>query len=662
MNTRGYSAYNLARGALLNSRLTLADSGNQPLKLLDIVVSGMGMDPTAGLWLTPLHAIPAVPRVFPFDLIYLDKEYRVLATAEMGPGIEFPAFHAEVASALVLPSDTLRRTHTALGDCMIVCLSNELETLLAASSLPSPDAAEAVHKSAASETLSAGMPTHAGVIEITPEKPSLAASSPPNAFEQSIFTAVAKVAETRYSLEAKPAARQESPNQGPSIAITEAVLDPFRRIQPAIIEHHVDPEDLFSNWVVSAPPAPRKGAIDPPEAPALTKPEISTPESGPEPARQNGRKSVSAKPAPETPEQPRAASIASSSPRVQSRVKTSSETSDKPTQPARSRTSPSFKTDAPLNAPPAAPPTPPATTFTAVPYGMWQVSMPTAIPPVTGVKSPERARPAPTPDSGNSTKQPAKAAVVAPPTVRSPDPPTDPKIQAAPDLAPKSQASTEPAPPRTEEIMTAPKPVIRDATGSDVQRPGDFVASLQEKLQRVQQSKPAPVAPATGPQQSDAAKTAAAPSPKSKPSPSVPAKPKAEPSLGGLRLKFKQWLHPVSSPSDRRRAARRYVPGMIAHYFTGGAPKPKDVADISMSGMYLLTDDRWMPGTMIQMTLQKPCARGEKKQSINVLSRIVRRGSDGVAAEFIMPEALNRISHDIQPSQATDKFALARFL
>ena len=33
----------------------MADSGNQPLKLLDIVVSGMGMDPTTGLWLTPLH-------------------------------------------------------------------------------------------------------------------------------------------------------------------------------------------------------------------------------------------------------------------------------------------------------------------------------------------------------------------------------------------------------------------------------------------------------------------------------------------------------------------------------------------------------------------------------------------------------------------------------
>ena len=66
---------------------------------------------------------------------------------------------------------------------------------------------------------------------------------------------------------------------------------------------------------------------------------------------------------------------------------------------------------------------------------------------------------------------------------------------------------------------------------------------------------------------------------------------------------------------------------MVAHYFTGGGPKPYDVADISMSGFYLLTEDHWMPDTMIRMTLQKPCAKGERKQSITVLSRVVRRGT-----------------------------------
>ena len=130
-----------------------------------------------------------------------------------------------------------------------------------------------------------------------------------------------------------------------------------------------------------------------------------------------------------------------------------------------------------------------------------------------------------------------------------------------------------------------------------------------------------------------------------------------------LGMRFKRWLNPVApTNSDRRKAYRRYVPGMVAHYYTGGAPKPHDVADISMTGIYLLTDDRWMPETMIQMTLQKPCAKGERKQSITVLAKIVRRGSDGVAAQFVTPETLDRNSHDVQPTQTTDRFALARFI
>jgi hypothetical protein len=128
-----------------------------------------------------------------------------------------------------------------------------------------------------------------------------------------------------------------------------------------------------------------------------------------------------------------------------------------------------------------------------------------------------------------------------------------------------------------------------------------------------------------------------------------------------FRSKLSEWLNPVRTPSDRRRSDRRYVPEMFAHYFTGGAPKPHQVADISLTGFYLLTEDRWMTGTMIQMTIQKPSRKGGK-QSITVLSRVVRRGSDGVGVEFVMPESIDSHIQDIQPSQATDRAALARFL
>jgi hypothetical protein len=130
-----------------------------------------------------------------------------------------------------------------------------------------------------------------------------------------------------------------------------------------------------------------------------------------------------------------------------------------------------------------------------------------------------------------------------------------------------------------------------------------------------------------------------------------------------LRNKLMHWLKPQVPPSDRRRAPRRYVPGMVAFYFTGGAPRPHQVADISATGFYLLTEDRWIPDTMIQMTLQRPTSKGQSKRSIAVLSRVVRKGTDGVGTEFVMAQQLDhRHTLDIMPKQATDKHALSRFL
>lgn len=684
MTTRGFSAYNLARGSLLNSKLTLADSGNQPLKLLDIVVSGMGMDPTAGLWLTPIHGTPAVPRVFPFDLVYLDKEYRVLKTAEMGPGIDFPLFQAEIASALVLPSDTLHRTNTAEGDRLIVCASNELEGLLAVSSLPSPDIAEAVPQAVVPALPLEPRAAKPGTIELTPERP-IAPAPPPTAFEHSVLTAVAKVAETRNT-EPKPLTQShDATGPGPSIAVTEAVVYSSRSTQPAVIEHRIDPEDLFSNWVVAGPPPAAVPRTAPPEPPAAAKSSTNAVKTGSEAAKQNARKGRSPS---ESLAATRAASTRSSAAKAQagSGLDNDAGITEKPAS------SPSTRTPGGTQVP--AVQSFPATTFTTAPYGMWQVSMPTAVAQLTTAKSPQPVLEAP-PSAGRSVPKPAEGPGAESAALKAGDAPGLNVVEEvrAPSLSsrPAAEPSVKAADPRR--LVDQPKPTSREATAKEAHTPGDFAASLQQKLERVQQSRVVPKAeeasnargaantaaktiPASlqpehrsGAEAASSAgrpslpKDGATPAVKSKAAPQpAPIHPKAGPVASGLRSKFRQWLHPTSSPSDRRRASRRYVPGMVAHYFTGGAPKPKNVADISMTGMYLLTDDRWMPGTMIQMTLQKPCASGEKKQSINVLSRVIRRGSDGVAAEFIMPEALPHISHDIQPSQATDRFALARFL
>jgi hypothetical protein len=138
---------------------------------------------------------------------------------------------------------------------------------------------------------------------------------------------------------------------------------------------------------------------------------------------------------------------------------------------------------------------------------------------------------------------------------------------------------------------------------------------------------------------------------------------KSAKSKGSSPNKVSSWLNPEALHRDRRRAVRRTVPGLVAFYFTGGAPQPYTVADISATGFYLVTRDQWMPETMIQMTLQKPVAEGkQRRESLTVLTRIVRRGEDGIGAEFVMPEALDPHNRDIKPGRATDRMALARFL
>ena len=748
MDSRVFSAYNLARGVLLNSRLTMADSGNQPLKLLDIVVSGMGMDPTTGLWLTPLHGIPAVPRVFPFDLICLDKDYRVVQTAEMGPGIEFPAIHSEIASALVLPSDTLRSTKTASGDRLIVCMATELEALLTStytvsgqSKIPEPLAPTpgvVLHSSEDSR--------NATVMEFTREKPAAAAGPRivPD-FENSIHTAVAKTADnppvsevdvafTERVLPPLPSASHAQdavavsrhPGQfspGPSMDVREAVFDFVRHIPATIVEHHIDPEDLFSNWVVSTAPVQASQLERPPSPAAVPVPKpVSSPRNG----KPNGSKATAPNRSTEPAELPPTAAQEIAPSAVQPKSRAVSAASDKPG--SKSKQNSQEKPKAAAVSRLAIPQLPPANTFTAVPYGMWQVSMPTAVAPLatsgrpaspaaplvrsTGNKSVEAksgpaashlAKLAPAPEKQSFSAPQGETEPAARPSVQDAESQTrtqDGSVRTSGNLPPKETAS-------------APKPVMGAQDAPEKHTPGDFVASLQEKLQRVQQGKPdhtvpgpdelpekssvatlpsatlvnkqsvsisapvQPLVPVSHPTTSskflsqDTTSSSSEPpkrraSVTSNPAPQLrpekAEKAKVELYASSFRTRFKQWLNPMATPSDRRRNGRRYVPGMVAHYFTGGAPKPHEVADISMTGMYLLTEDRWMPGTMIQMTLQKPCARGERKQSINVLSRIVRRGSDGVAAEFVMAETLSRVSHDIQPSQATDKFALARFL
>jgi hypothetical protein len=130
----------------------------------------------------------------------------------------------------------------------------------------------------------------------------------------------------------------------------------------------------------------------------------------------------------------------------------------------------------------------------------------------------------------------------------------------------------------------------------------------------------------------------------------------------------KSWLERWWSPDprkapDMRKAPRDVVPGLAAYYWTGGSPTAHSIRDISSTGLYVVTEERWYPGTLILMTLQESDSGTlSVEHSIAVHSRAVRWGDDGVGLQFIPQDATPAIKGMNPLVHGVDKRDLDRFL
>ena len=127
-----------------------------------------------------------------------------------------------------------------------------------------------------------------------------------------------------------------------------------------------------------------------------------------------------------------------------------------------------------------------------------------------------------------------------------------------------------------------------------------------------------------------------------------------------LTIRFLRWLFP---DVNQRRAKRYPTPGVVAYYWTGGAPYSYHVGDMSATGLFLLTKERWAPGTLIQMTLQKQDGRtNNAESSICVLTEVVRWGENGAGFNFILSDYEDVLNYGILPGEAIDRKSVERFL
>ena len=75
----------------------------------------------------------------------------------------------------------------------------------------------------------------------------------------------------------------------------------------------------------------------------------------------------------------------------------------------------------------------------------------------------------------------------------------------------------------------------------------------------------------------------------------------------------------------------------------GSAPVAHGIRDISSTGLYVVTEERWYPGTLVLMTLQRSDVDDElAERAIAVQSRAVRWGPDGVGLQFVLPDEQGR--------------------
>jgi uncharacterized membrane protein (UPF0127 family) len=107
------SVYNESKQTLLATRVLVADTGFSRLIGL---LGRRSLEADTGIWIVPANAIHTFGMLFRFDLVLIDRTYKVVGLRErIRPFLmTWPNFRAR--SVLELPAFTTSISHTAVGD------------------------------------------------------------------------------------------------------------------------------------------------------------------------------------------------------------------------------------------------------------------------------------------------------------------------------------------------------------------------------------------------------------------------------------------------------------------------------------------------------------------------------------------------------------------
>ena len=103
---------------------------------------------------------------------------------------------------------------------------------------------------------------------------------------------------------------------------------------------------------------------------------------------------------------------------------------------------------------------------------------------------------------------------------------------------------------------------------------------------------------------------------------------------------WKRRLRKLGYP-DTPRAERRIPPGFAARRGVGSASKAAHIHDISSSGIFLITEERWPVGEMTACTIQIEDAPPGNDAEFSLPVRVIRHDQNGMGLAFVLPTSVD---------------------
>src|SRR6266536_915655 len=109
--------YNKTKETFLSFRVSVADS---VLSRLVGLLGRRSLKPDSGVWIVPANAVHTIGMLFSFDLVLIDKNFKVVGLRELLRPftITWPNHRAE--SVLELPAHSIFRSRTQIGDQLVI--------------------------------------------------------------------------------------------------------------------------------------------------------------------------------------------------------------------------------------------------------------------------------------------------------------------------------------------------------------------------------------------------------------------------------------------------------------------------------------------------------------------------------------------------------------